>query len=72
MNAPFWNYWDTVWASGLKGVFEPLLKLERDNDVMVAFSVLIQIAGAKVAAKVAAEIPPRFSFGRAHVPRSQA
>jgi hypothetical protein len=47
MNAPFWNYWDTVWASGLKGVFEPLLKLERDNDVMVAFSVLIQIAGAK-------------------------
>ena len=54
---PLWNYRDTVWASGLKGVFEPLLKLERDNDVMPAFLVLIQIASAKAATEVAAEVP---------------
>jgi hypothetical protein len=41
-------------------VFEPSLKLERDNDVMPAFPALIQIARAKVAAEVAAEVSPRF------------
>ena len=56
---PFWNYRGTVWASGLKGVFEPSLKLERDNDVMPAFPALIQIARAKVAA----EVSPRFPLG---------
>ena len=54
---PLWNYRDTVWASGLKGVFEPLLKLERENDVMPAFPALIQIAPAKAAAEVPQGFP---------------
>jgi hypothetical protein len=53
MNAPFWKYCDTVCASRLKAVFEPLLKLERESAANPGFPVLIQIARAKVAVKVA-------------------
>lgn len=38
--------------AGLKGMFEPSLKLERDNAAMAGFPVLIQIGRAKVAVKV--------------------
>jgi hypothetical protein len=53
MNAPFWKYCDTVCVSRLKAVFEPSLKLERERAANPGFPVLIQIARAKVAVKVA-------------------
>jgi hypothetical protein len=58
---PSWNYSGTFCASGLKAVFEPSLKLEREGCVMSPAAAvprfcecgLVQIARAKVAVKVA-------------------
>ncbi len=49
-------------------MFEPSLKLERDNAAMAGFPVLIQIGRAKVAAEVSPEVSLEVSFGRARIP----
>ena len=49
----FRRCFDIVCADRLKAVCEPSLKLERESAANPGFPVLIQIAGAKVAVKVA-------------------